>query len=199
MSRPTMRRVVGGVSAVAVAAGFAVTAGVASAAPASVTWTDGSTKFTRTISEANPAAGDTITLKTVFERTGGVVEWLQAVKDVHPTCLTYVAGSAKVSGSAQSVESQAADFVRVTGNWPVYPNINPKSQTFEFSYKVGADCARGAALSTSLYYSGSLGSGNYPDKGPAVTVRKNVSTTVLAPVSGAQVGQATVLSATVTG
>ncbi|MFE3293464.1 Ig-like domain repeat protein [Rhodococcus sp. NPDC059234] len=201
MSRPMMGRVVGGVSAVAVAAGFAVSAGVgvASAAPASVTWTDGSSKFTRTISEANPAAGDVITMSTMFERTGGVVEWLQAVKDVHPTCLTYVAGSAKVSGSAQNLESQGPDFARVTGNWPVYPNINPKSQTFEFSYKVGADCARGAALSSSMYYGGSLGAGNYADKGPAVTVRKNVSTTVLAPVSGAQVGQATTLSATVTG
>ncbi|MFE3292311.1 Ig-like domain-containing protein [Rhodococcus sp. NPDC059234] len=201
MSDRSVRRVVGGVSALAVAAGFAVTAGVAvaSAAPGSVTWTDGSSKFTRTISEANPAVGDVVTMTTKFERTGGVVEWLQAVKDVHPACLTYVAGSAKVSGSGQNPESQGADFVRVTGNWPVYPNINPKSQTFEFSYKVGADCARGAALSTSMYYGGSLGAGNYGDKGPSVTVRKDVSTTVLAPVTGAQVGQASTLSATVTG
>ncbi|MFC9925014.1 Ig-like domain repeat protein, partial [Rhodococcus sp. NPDC127527] len=98
MSRPMMRRWVAASSAVAVVAvGLGIGGGVAGAAPASATWTDGSSKFTRTISEANPAAGDVITTTTKFERTGGVVEWLQAVKDVHPTCLTYVAGSAKVS------------------------------------------------------------------------------------------------------
>ncbi|MFC9786603.1 Ig-like domain-containing protein, partial [Rhodococcus sp. NPDC127528] len=91
------------------------------------------------------------------------------------------------------------DFARVAGSWTVYPNIEPKSHTFEFSYKVGAGCDRGVALQTGMTYAGSLGSGNYATKGPAITVRKNVSTTVLAAVSGAQVGQASTLSATVTG
>ncbi|MFE3293465.1 beta strand repeat-containing protein, partial [Rhodococcus sp. NPDC059234] len=187
-------------SAVAVVAvGLGIGGGVASAASGSVTWDDGSERITRTISEVNPAAGDTITVKNVFDRTGGVVEYIQAVKDVHPTCLTYVAGSAKVDGSAQNLESQGPDFARVTGSWALYPSISPNLRTYEFSYKVGADCARGVALSSSLYYSGTLGSGNYPDKGPAITVRKNVSVTTLAAVSGAQVGQATTLSATVTG
>ncbi|WP_345353654.1 Ig-like domain-containing protein, partial [Rhodococcus olei] len=55
------------------------------------------------------------------------------------------------------------------------------------------------AQSSSLYYSGTLGSGNYPDKGPAVTVRKDTSSTSLAAVSGAKVGQVSQLTATVTG
>ncbi|WP_460973224.1 Ig-like domain-containing protein, partial [Prescottella soli] len=47
--------------------------------------------------------------------------------------------------------------------------------------------------------SGSLGDGNYTNKGPAITVAKNTTTTALAQVAGAQVGQATTLAATVTG
>ncbi|WP_460972616.1 Ig-like domain-containing protein, partial [Prescottella soli] len=47
--------------------------------------------------------------------------------------------------------------------------------------------------------SGSLGDGNYTNKGPAITVAKNTTTTTLAAVSGAQVGKPVTLSATVTG
>ncbi len=59
MSDRNTRRVVGGLSAFAVAAGFAVTAGVgiAGAAPGSVTWTDGSSKYTRTVSNTTPNEG----------------------------------------------------------------------------------------------------------------------------------------------
>ncbi|MGW0172840.1 Ig-like domain-containing protein [Rhodococcus sp. NPDC003322] len=202
MSDKNIRRVVGGVSAFAVAAGFAVTAGAgaAGAAPATVDWWDGSSHFTRTISDANPAEGDVITSSTKFERKAlTVLEILYQVKDVHPTCLTYVEGSAKVDGSPRALDSQAADFAKVAGSWTVYPNIDPKSHTFEFSYKVGPDCARGVPLMTTMHYAGSLGEGVYQDKGPAITVRKNVSTTTLAAVSGAQVGQAVSLSASVTG
>lgn len=194
MSDRNIRRVVGGLSAFAVAAGLAVTAGVgiAGAAPGSVTWTDGSSKYTRTVSNTTPNEGDIITVSTKFERTGGVVEWLQAVKDLHPTCLTYV------SGNTSNPEVKP-DYVRVTGNWPVYPNISPRSQTFEFNYRVGADCARGVPLSTTMHYSGSLGSGTYTDKGPSITVNKNATTTALTEVTSAQVGLVTTLSATVTG
>ncbi|MFC9519261.1 Ig-like domain-containing protein, partial [Nocardiaceae bacterium NPDC056970] len=49
-------------------------------------------------------------------------------------------------------------------------------------------------------YSGSLGSGTYSDKGPTVTVAKNVTTTSLAAVSGpVTAGQSATLTATVTG
>ncbi|WP_430335111.1 Ig-like domain-containing protein [Rhodococcus sp. ACT016] len=194
MSDRSVRRIVGGVGAVAVAAGFVVAAGMgaASAAPGSLTWDDGNSRFTRTVSNTTPNEGDIVTVSTKFERTGGVVEWLQAVKDLHPTCFTYVSGNT-------SNPDVKPDYVRVAGNWPVYPNISPKSQTFEFSYRVGADCERGVPLMTTMHYSGSLGDGTYQNKGPTITVSKNTSSTSLAAVSGAQVGKPVTLSATVTG
>ncbi|WP_258195552.1 Ig-like domain-containing protein [Rhodococcus sp. OK519] len=144
------------------------------------------------MSNTTPNEGDIITVSTKFERTSTPVEWIQAVKDLHPSCLTYV------SGNTSNPEIKP-DYVRVTGNWDVYPNINPKSRTFEFSYRVGADCDRGVPLATSMHYGGSLGSGTYSDKGPAITVSKNVTTTTLAAVPGPVTsGQSVTLTATVT-
>ncbi|WP_139280393.1 Ig-like domain-containing protein, partial [Rhodococcus tukisamuensis] len=202
MSVGNTRRVIGGVSAFAVAAGFAVTAGVgmAGAAPGSVSWADGGSNFVRTVSNVTPVEGEIVTSSMKFMRSSTPVEYIQAVKDFHPACLTYVEGSAKVDGSPHGLESQGADFARVTGSWAVYPNINPKSHTFEFSYKVGANCDRDVAMNTWTDYSGTLGSGSYPNKGTTVTVSKNVSTTALAAVpAGVRVGQSVPLSATVTG
>ncbi|MET4609363.1 hypothetical protein ABIC28_000333 [Rhodococcus sp. PvR044] len=198
MSGLMMRRAVAAVSGAALAV-LGLGVGVASAAPGSVTWDDGNERITRTISDVTPAAGDTITSKTVFDRTGGVVEYIQQVKDIHPPCLTYVDGSAKVDGSGQGLDSQGADFAKVSGSWALYPSISPNLRTFEFSYKVGADCARGVPLMTTVHYSGTLGSGTYDGKGPTVSVRKNASTTTLAPVPAATVGQAVQLTATVAG
>ncbi|MFC9519121.1 beta strand repeat-containing protein [Nocardiaceae bacterium NPDC056970] len=131
------------------------------------------------------------------------MEYIYAVKDLHPTCLTYVEGSAKVDGSSRGLESKGADFARVEGSsieWPVRGIANPNTRTFEFSYRVGADCARDVPLMTTMHYSGSLGSGTYSDKGPTVTVAKNVTTTSLAAVSSpVMTGQSVTLSATVTG
>ncbi|MBM4608290.1 hypothetical protein GS416_07625 [Rhodococcus hoagii] len=61
-------------AAAAVAAGFVVTLGAsrAGAAPGSVTWSDGTSKFTRTVSNTTPNEGDIVTVSTKFERTGGV-------------------------------------------------------------------------------------------------------------------------------
>ncbi|SUE02360.1 Ig-like domain-containing protein [Prescottella equi] len=194
MSDRRVRWMAAGATA-AVAAGFVVALGTGSAGAASgsVTWEDGNSKFTRTVSNTTPNEGDIVTVSTKFERTGIPVEWIQAVKDLHPPCLTYVS-------SSRSGPEIASDYVRVTGNWPVYPNIDPKSQTFEFSYRVGADCARGVPLTTTMHYSGSLGSGTYADKGPAITVAKNATTTTLAPVSApVTAGQSVTLAATVTG
>ncbi|MET3643328.1 hypothetical protein ABIC73_004938 [Prescottella equi] len=194
MARSRTRTIVAAGAAAAVAAGFVVTLGAspAGAAPGSVTWSDGNSKFTRTVSNTTPNEGDIVTVSTKFERTGGVVEWLQAVKDLHPPCLTYV-------GGARATPEIAADYARVTGSWPVYPNIDPKSQTFDFQYRVGADCVRGVPLTTTMHYSGTLGSGTYVDKGPTVTVAKNTTTTTLAAVAGpVTAGQSVTLTATVT-
>ncbi|WP_139794594.1 beta strand repeat-containing protein [Prescottella equi] len=195
MARSRTRTIVAAGAAAAVAAGFVVTLGAspAGATPGSVTWSDGNSKFTRTVSNTTPNEGDIVTVSTKFERTGGVVEWLQAVKDLHPPCLTYV-------GGARATPEIAADYARVTGSWPVYPNIDPKSQTFDFQYRVGADCVRGVPLTTTMHYSGTLGSGTYVDKGPTVTVTKNTTTTTLAAVAGpVTAGQSVTLTATVTG
>lgn len=176
MSKTVTRRLVAGTSAAAVAAGMAVTMGVgaASAAPGSNTWTHGSTKFTQTISNTTPLQGDTITSTYKFERTGGVVEYIQQVRDNHNACLTFV--GAKVDGSARGLESSGADFARLTGSWAVYPNISPKSATFEFTYKVGANCARETPLKNFLNYNGTLGAGGpYDAKAPTFSIAKNVT------------------------
>ncbi len=204
MTGRTTRRLTAaaGVAALSVTLVGAFGAGPAGAASGSVTWDDGASRFTRTVSNTTPNEGDIVTVSTKFERTNGIGEYIYAVKDVHPTCLTYIDGSAKVNGTARQLESQGSDFARVQGTvveWPVGALAGGKPHTFEFSYRVGADCARGVALPTSMYYSGSLGDGNYPNKGPALTVSKNVSSTALAAVSGAQVGKSVTLSATVTG
>ncbi|MDI9915225.1 Ig-like domain-containing protein [Rhodococcus sp. IEGM 1379] len=204
MSERNIRRVVGGVSACAIAAGLAVSfgTGVASAAPDSVAWKDGGSNFERTVSNVTPSEGDTITISTKFMRTGAV-EYIYRVTDQHPTCLTYVEDSAKVDGSPRAIDSTGVDYAQVKGTvieWPVYPNINPKSRTFSFDYKVGAGCDRGVALQTGMSYNGSLGEGKYPGKGPAFTVQVNNSTTALDTVpSGVQVGQTVPLKATVIG
>ncbi|NKZ99181.1 Ig-like domain repeat protein [Rhodococcus hoagii] len=182
-------------SVFAMAAGFAATVGVGSAgaAAASVNWSDGSSAFKRTVSNSTPSVGETISITTDFDRTGGVVEYIQAVKDIHPPCLTYVSGN-------RSSPEVAADYTRVTGSWPVYPNISPNIQTFTFNYLVTASCARSTPLMTTMHYSGSLGSGTYSDKGPTITVSKDTTTTTLAAVpTPILTGQSVTLTATVTG
>ncbi|WP_072691266.1 Ig-like domain-containing protein [Rhodococcus marinonascens] len=193
-------------TAVAVAAGFAVTvgAGVADAASKSVTWTAGHAKFTRTISDVNPSEGDIITSKTKFERTfGGTVEYITKVKDVHPECWTLqraYLGEIKPANELV-IDLDRPDFAQVKSpgpqDWAVFPNISPKSRTFTFQYRVERDCDRNVPLMTTLNYSHTLGTSNYKDKGPAVTVKLNNSSTDLAVPSNAQVGRTVPLKVTV--
>ncbi|AOW92853.1 hypothetical protein BFN03_09680 [Rhodococcus sp. WMMA185] len=198
-----IRRVVGGVGAVAVAAGFAVTAGAgtASAASDSITWNDGNTKFTRTISDVDPREGDTITVETKFYKEfGGIAEYIYEVTDWHPACLTVE--SAKVNGSSYSIDSWGDNWAKVEGNltkWPIQPILDPRSQKFEFTYRVGADCDRDEVLETGLSYDSSLGGGSYKTRGPNIEVRLNRTTTTLDAPSNTQVGQSVLLNATVDG
>ena len=203
-------RAVGGLSVLAVAAGFAVTigGGIASAAPGSLSWADGNTNLSRTISNVTPIEGEIITSSTTFKRAQfKEAELLWMVKDYHPTCLTYVPNSATLNGSAIASTSEAGfamvgsptattTLARVVDN---LFNGGTTPATFVFSYKVGADCARGVPLVTGMDYNGDLGFSTFATKGPSVSVSKNVSTTALAPVTGAKVGQSTAVSATVTG
>ncbi|WP_245556976.1 Ig-like domain-containing protein [Jongsikchunia kroppenstedtii] len=195
-----------GAVAMAAAGVVALGQGTASAAQGTVTWNDGNDKLTRTISEINPAVGDTITVWTTIERTGGVLEIVQAAKDAHPACWQYVPGSAQVNGSAKGLDSSSAGdannmgWQRVTGSWTIYPNINPHSVWFTMQYKIGADCPTGVPMNGAFYYSTSLGEGNEGTRGPAVTVQapatQNTTTTLQAPGT-ATTGQAVNLTASV--
>ncbi|MDV6207633.1 Ig-like domain-containing protein [Rhodococcus erythropolis] len=201
MSVSGVRRVVGGLSAFAVAAGFAVVAGVgvAGAAPVTAEFNSDGYKVTRTISNGTPSEGDVITSKTVFKRTAAVHN-LYAVRDFHPACMTYVDGSATVNGSAFRVNEVAADSVRLSAGATEWPMWGGDVKTFEFQYRVGADCARGTNLSTTVHFDGTVFVDDTTNgRGPSINVQKNVSTTAVSPVSGAQVGQPVTLSATVTG
>ncbi|MDN3456910.1 MULTISPECIES: Ig-like domain-containing protein [Rhodococcus] len=201
MSVSGVRRIVGGLSAFAVAAGFAVVAGVgvAGAAPVTAEFNSDGYKVTRTISNGTPSEGDVITSKTVFKRTAGVHN-LYAVRDFHPACMTYVDGSATVNGSAFRVNEVATDSVRLSAGATEWPMWGGDVKTFEFQYRVGADCARGTNLSTTVHFDGTVFVDDTTNgRGPSINVQKNVSTTAVSPVSGAQVGQPVTLSATVTG
>ncbi|WP_164874122.1 Ig-like domain-containing protein, partial [Rhodococcus spongiicola] len=189
-----LRRIVGGISVFAMAAGFAATVGVgsAAAASASVSWSDGNSDFKRTISDTTLSVGQEVEVSTRFERDW-TLEIITRVDDYRPSCLEFVS-------SNKSGASDKGTYTRVTGSWNVWPNISPTSQTFTFKYRVTEDCARDTELKTGMAYDGSLGSGSYKTKGPHFTVAKNTTTTSLASVSGPVVaGVPVTLSATVTG
>lgn len=211
MTQSSTVRAVGGLSAIALTAGFAATvgAGIANAAPGSVSWSDGNSTYTRTISNVTPAEGEIITSTTTFGRKSGFNignEKLEMVKDVHPACLTYVDGSVNINGNPYTNVVANADNVVLgvidgPALWETTSVIvgNGGTAAVSFSYKVGADCARGVALQTWMEYDGNKGAGIYTNKGPTISVSKNVSTAALAAVTGAKVGQSVQLSATVTG
>ncbi|ARE33266.1 hypothetical protein A0W34_07870 [Rhodococcus sp. BH4] len=201
MSVGSARRAVAGLSVFAVAAGFAVVAGVgvAGAAPVTAEFNSDGYKVTRTISNGTPAEGDVITSKTVFKRTAGVHN-LYAVRDFHPACMTYVDGSATVNGSAFRVNEVATDSVRLSAGATEWPMWGGDVKTFEFQYRVGADCARGTDLSTTVHFDGTVFVDDTTNgRGPSINVQKNVSTTTVSPTSGVKLGQPVPLSATVTG
>ncbi|MGW6657476.1 Ig-like domain-containing protein [Rhodococcus sp. NPDC055024] len=201
MSVGSARRAVAGLSVFAVAAGFAVVAGVgvAGAAPVTAEFNSDGYKVTRTISNGTPSEGDVITSKTVFKRTAGVHN-LYAVRDFHPACMTYVDGSATVNGSAFRVNEVAADSVRLSAGLTEWPMWGGDVKTFEFQYRVGADCARGTDLSTTVHFDGTvLVDDTTNGRGPSINVQKNVSATTLSPADAVKVGQSVSLKAAVTG
>ena len=213
MAHQAIRRgVAGATSIIAVGALTLVGAGIADAGTSTLEFSDGSSSFTRVVSNGTPAVGDTITVTTNFRRTSWVDEFIYNVKDRHPSCLTYVPGSAKMSGNSDypvdnpevvADEGNGSGYVRASWgatDWVVQnrPGFH-RSPTFSVSYKVGADCARGTALNTGMDYGGSLGSGNYGTRGPSIMLAKSASTTTLAPVAGARLGAPTTLTATIAG
>ncbi|MFE3754528.1 hypothetical protein ACFXO9_09500 [Nocardia tengchongensis] len=179
--RVTQRGITAGAAtAVAAAALTLLSTGAAHAAPDSVTWTDRIATVTRTVSDAAPKAGDTITVTTKFERSTSPDLQLNWVKDFHDACLTYVMDSAKVDDGtgARGVEPYleirpgfiAGDFMSTSYRVFVKP-AGPV--TFTAKYTVGASCNRGTPLSSGSSYQTSLGQGDYNSYGPFVTVAKD--------------------------
>ncbi|WP_147471799.1 Ig-like domain-containing protein [Nocardia stercoris] len=202
--RAITRATAGTAATLAIGALTALAAGTAGAAPGTVTWTHGATTYTRTISDANPTVGETITVSTQIKRTDSTNETINWFRDMHPACLTYVTNSAKVTDDSGSnpvepylnilsdrIEGDftATDYQMVATSSPV---------TFSAQYKVGASCTPGSAMTDGIVYLSSLGRFDYGNQGPAINVTAATHATVtLAPVTGATVGQATTLTATV--
>ncbi|MEV6101349.1 hypothetical protein [Nocardia sp. NPDC051981] len=155
--------------------------GTASADPATLTWNDGQTQFVRTISNATPAVGDTITVTTAIYRTQTPDVTFNWLKDFHPSCLTYVSGSAKLTDAAGAHQIEpwlelnpnyiAADFVADGLKVVVKAGSGQTAPVFSAQYKVGA-CTPGTSLTTGIAYS-QAGVGVWDadsTKGPSITV-----------------------------
>ncbi|MGW2665687.1 hypothetical protein ACWCW7_32450 [Nocardia tengchongensis] len=156
--------------------------GTATAGPDTATWADNGTVYNRTISDTTPSAGDTITVTTKLERTNATDEQINWLKDWHPACLTYVVDSAKIIDSAgtHAVEPYlelnpefiAGDFTATSYKVIIkehFGDVQPA--TFSAQYKLGADCAKGVALTTGIEYLSNLGHhADFKTRGPAITV-----------------------------
>lgn len=146
-------------------------AGTVGAAPAKITWDDYYSHFTRTVSNFTPNAGEIITVTTKFERTNSTEEHLYNIKDLHPSCLTYVPGSARMNDTPLDPEVTSGYVgVDFPPNTWIVKNQPASAPVFSVAYKVGADCSRGNNLTTGMRYNGSLGSGDYGTKGPSVSI-----------------------------
>lgn len=181
--------------------------GSAVATPATVTLDNGASHYTRTVSNVAPAVGETITVSMKFERTDSSDEQLNWYKDWHPSCLTYVSGSAKVTDTSgdHPVEPYLEvkpDYIAGDFTATSYKVIakNSSGATFSAQYTVGADCATGTAVDTGFEYLSNSGHVSLNTGGPAITITKASTSTsaVLAPVAGAIVGKSIALTATIT-
>lgn len=214
MTRNAMTRGIaaGAATTLAVGALALLGTGIAGAASGTTTWDEGAARFTRTVSNTTPSVGETVTVTTKFDRTSWVDEFIYNVKDLHPSCLTYIPGSAKMSGNGgdrpvanpEVVVDEGNGRGYVRGAWGVTDWVvqnRPgfvQTPVFSVSYKAGKNCARDTALLTGMEYGGSLG-GTSSLRGPSISMGKTRTTTALAAVTGARVGVPSTLTATVTG
>ena len=203
-----------GTGMVVVAGLIASTSGVASAAPTTIEWADGNTAFSRTVSDANPSIGDTVTVSTSFQRKWSF-EDVYNFKDLEDGCLEYVQGSAKWEDSAvANVQVSTAavgqlGFVRLESpsltSWRV-PGVGAgwgAKRTISLKYKVGENCPTGVNLAVgTMHYGGSLGSGTYQDKGPNIKVQtppqKDATTTAVSVSPAPKVGDPSTVTAKIT-
>ncbi|MFE3799687.1 hypothetical protein [Nocardia tengchongensis] len=184
MGRRAVKHAAAGAAAVIGAGALSLFgAGPAGATPATLTWNDGQTQFTRTISNGTPAVGDTITVTTAMYRTKTPDVTYLTFKDYHPSCLTYVVNSAKLTDAAGTHPIEpwlevkpdfiAADFISEGLNVVSKAGATgAQAPVFSAQYKVG-DCAAGTSLTTGIAYSqaGAGGAWDGDSKvGPSITV-----------------------------
>ncbi|SEK70274.1 Ig-like domain-containing protein [Rhodococcus maanshanensis] len=204
MAHRAIRRIVAAGAATAFALGTLglLGAGTANADSRTVDWGDGWTHFWRTIDNETPAVGETITITTRFERGSEQEIWW--VKDHHPTCLTYVDGTATMNGDHLEPNLEikpdfiAGDF-NAAGSPVIIRGDKEQPATFVAQYRVGENCPRNVPLQTGMSFSSKgWGVGTYLNRGPTLTVSKGSTNTTLNPITGATVGKNTVLIANVT-
>ncbi|WP_430335108.1 Ig-like domain repeat protein [Rhodococcus sp. ACT016] len=206
MTGKTTRRLTAaaGVAALSVTLVGAIGAGTADA----VAVTEGKYTFDRTVDVAAPRVGDTVTYSTVVSKSG-VDGYINTLVDVHPACLTYVDGSAKVTvyklGSGQTESSVTPEVGSTTtkvtnAGWLVNGS---NSLTLKVSYYVPDTCAMGAAnsgMTAKGTVMGGSGFGTSTDQssmGPSVTVQQATTSTTVSAPSTTLTGQTVTLSATV--
>ena len=144
MSRNLIRRGIAlvGVASVALLTVGSISATVSSAATATVS--EGKYRFTRSSNVDTVYLGDKITYTTALTKSG-IDGYINTFVDVHPACLTYETGSAKLTrGSTSSITPSSVTGTSVTvtnAGWLVNGN-NP--WTFSVTYLVTDSCAFGA-------------------------------------------------------
>ncbi|MGX1769973.1 Ig-like domain repeat protein, partial [Dietzia sp. NPDC055343] len=180
-----------------VMAGALIITGNAAASAASKSHEYGSPsknwKITRTIENTSPKVGDTVTVKAEVQRRVWTAA-LFAYKDLHPECLEYVEGSAKIDGKQFSPQVVANDhevpgmgFVRWSGRRDVFGAGSgwDSPVTFEFDYIVTSSCDRESNLESTSHVSGDLGGDqnllpSVFNGGPYIQIQKDVTSVALA-------------------
>lgn len=171
-----------GVIALAVGAS-ALGAGVATAETA----TSGAYTFTRTVDNASPKIGDTITYTTVSTKSG-LEGYVNRLTEIHAGCLEFVPGSAKISKlmgglpglggvmketveTPNASQSTATTKVFTSNGWY---NNSKNPITMKTSYVVKCDpgtYGSGLTVGATLLGGGAGTSASFPEMGPAIVVQ----------------------------
>lgn len=201
MSKTMTRRIIAGASAVAVAAGMAVTMGAGAAGAEEVTesTTSGQWTFKRKVSNTTPKPGDVIHVRNDIRWNDWYAPIVSRLKEVHDPCLTYVPGSAKVNGGNPGLEINTVDaFVLMKGTWS--RSAATRDMNYTLSYTVGENCARDVDLGFEVHLGADQNASTTARSvGPSISLTKNTTSMSVGQVNSPEVGKATQLSAKVLG
>ena len=202
-----MRRSLAAASAAAMAGAALVVggAGVASAAPTQpVSVSEKGMTGTRTVSNATPVHGETVTITTELRRSGSNAWLAYWIKDHHPACFDYVENSLEWTvGGKTYDEDNAGDDVTVEINpWAVNSWIPPVVATAEYVVNCDAgEISSGGMSWDSTWFSvfpPTGGEVNKPVLGPTINVQRKGTSVFLHGIANPQVGQTVTLSADTT-